>query len=67
MSDCLFCKIAAGEIPSDKVRESGELFAFRDIAPAGTNTHSCRSKTTYRLPGGSERSGAARFDAVCDP
>jgi histidine triad (HIT) family protein len=33
MSDCLFCKIAAGEIPSDKVRESGELFAFRDIVP----------------------------------
>ena len=33
MSDCLFCKIAAGEIPSDKVRETVELFAFRDIAP----------------------------------
>ena len=33
MSDCLFCKIAAGEIPSDKVRETEEWFAFRDIAP----------------------------------
>ena len=33
MSDCLFCKIAAGKIPSDKVRETAELFAFRDIAP----------------------------------
>ena len=33
MSDCLFCKIAGGEIPSDKVYEDDELFAFRDISP----------------------------------
>ena len=31
--DCLFCKIAAGEIPSQKVYEDGEILAFRDIAP----------------------------------
>ncbi|MBQ6527926.1 MAG: histidine triad nucleotide-binding protein [Clostridia bacterium] len=31
--DCLFCKIAAGEIPSTKVYEDDEFFAFRDIAP----------------------------------
>lgn len=31
--DCLFCKIAAGEIPSEKVYEDDELFAFRDIDP----------------------------------
>lgn len=34
MSDCLFCKIAAGEIPSDTVYESDEVVAFRDINPA---------------------------------
>ncbi len=30
---CLFCKIAAGEIPSKKVYEDDELFAFEDINP----------------------------------
>jgi len=30
---CLFCKIAAGEIPSEKVGENGEAFAFLDIRP----------------------------------
>ena len=31
--DCLFCKIAAGEIPSTKVYEDAQVLAFRDIAP----------------------------------
>ena len=34
MSDCLFCKIAAGEIPSTKVYEDDHVFAFNDINPA---------------------------------
>ena len=33
MSDCLFCKIIAGEIPSTKVYEDDSVLAFRDIAP----------------------------------
>ncbi len=33
MSDCLFCKIARGEIPSKKVYEDAQVFAFRDIQP----------------------------------
>lgn len=33
MDNCLFCKIAAGEIPSTKVYEDETVFAFRDIAP----------------------------------
>ena len=33
MSDCLFCKIAAGEIPSNKVYEDDICYAFYDIAP----------------------------------
>jgi histidine triad (HIT) family protein len=33
-SDCLFCKIVAGEIPSDRVAESERSIAFRDINPA---------------------------------
>ncbi len=31
--DCLFCKIVAGEIPSNKVYEDDLVLAFRDIAP----------------------------------
>ncbi len=30
---CLFCKIAAGEIPSSKVYEDETILAFRDIHP----------------------------------
>ena len=33
MSNCLFCKIIAGEIPSTKVYEDDLVLAFRDIAP----------------------------------
>ena len=33
MSDCLFCKIIAGDIPSDKVYEDELCYAFKDIAP----------------------------------
>jgi histidine triad (HIT) family protein len=33
MSDCLFCRIAAGEVPADVVAESDRALAFRDINP----------------------------------
>lgn len=33
MSDCLFCRIIAGEIPSTRVYEDEETYAFRDINP----------------------------------
>ena len=33
MEDCLFCKIAAGEIPSKKVYEDENVYAFHDINP----------------------------------
>ena len=33
MSDCLFCSIIAGDIPSAKVYEDESVFAFRDINP----------------------------------
>ena len=31
--DCLFCKIAAGEIPSTKVYEDEYVYCFKDIEP----------------------------------
>lgn len=33
MSECLFCKIIAGQIPSKKVYEDDKAFAFEDIRP----------------------------------
>lgn len=33
MSDCIFCKIAAGDIPSSKIYEDDDVIAFKDIHP----------------------------------
>ena len=33
MDDCIFCKIIAGEIPSQKMYEDDYVYAFRDINP----------------------------------
>ncbi len=33
MEDCLFCRIARGDIPSRKVYEDDDVLAFRDINP----------------------------------
>lgn len=33
MTDCIFCKIAAGEIPSRKLYEDEDILAFHDIHP----------------------------------
>lgn len=33
MDNCIFCKIIAGEIPSAKVYEDGEIVIFKDIEP----------------------------------
>ncbi len=34
MSDCIFCKIISGEIPSKKVYEDEQVYAFEDLKPA---------------------------------
>ena len=33
MSDCIFCKIASGEIPATVVARTDRLVAFRDVGP----------------------------------
>lgn len=33
MNDCIFCKIASGEIPAQKVFEDDTVIAFRDLSP----------------------------------
>ncbi|MDR1955929.1 MAG: histidine triad nucleotide-binding protein [Treponema sp.] len=35
MSDCIFCNIASGEIPAQKLYEDDEILAFRDVSPQG--------------------------------
>ena len=37
MSDCLFCKIAAGEIPSNQLYTDDKVVAFHDINPEAPN------------------------------
>jgi histidine triad (HIT) family protein len=33
MTDCLFCRVAAGDVPATLVHSDGEVVAFRDINP----------------------------------
>lgn len=33
MDDCIFCKIAAGDIPADMIYEDDKVVAFRDLNP----------------------------------
>lgn len=49
MEDCLFCKTAAGEIPSNKLFEDDKLLAFYDIDP-GLRIFSSSRSSTLRLP-----------------
>lgn len=38
MTDCLFCRILAGEVPSEEVASNKDAYAFRDISP-GAPSH----------------------------
>ena len=49
MSDCLFCKIIAGEIPSSKVYEDDVCYAFNDIAPQAPTHFPGDPKGPHRL------------------
>jgi histidine triad (HIT) family protein len=66
--DCLFCKIVAGEIPSDRVLETDDVIAFRDIAPQAP-THVLviprrHIPDAHALTDGDRPLLAALFDAV---
>ncbi len=48
MSECIFCKIIAGEIPSYKVYEDDDFFAFLDISPLNLGHTLIIPKKHYR-------------------
>lgn len=48
MSDCIFCKIVAGEIPSSKVYEDDQVLAFLDITQVTKGHTLVIPKTHYR-------------------
>ena len=60
MSDCVFCRIAAGEIPARRVAESPRVLAFRDLAPQAP-TH------VLLIPKEHVASSAAELGAVHGP
>ena len=49
-SDCLFCKIVKGDIPSSKIYEDDDIFAFNDINPqAPTHILICPKKHIEKI------------------
>lgn len=62
MQDCLFCKMAAGDIPVSKVYEDDTVLAFHDIDPQAPVHFLVSPKhTSLRLPpdAGEQRGGSA--------
>ena len=48
MDDCIFCKIAGGEIPSEKILETDNFFAIKDIHPKTQGHSIVISKKHYK-------------------
>ena len=48
MSDCLFCKIIAGEIPAETIYQDDDVLAFRDISPQAPTHFLVIPKKHYR-------------------
>lgn len=48
MENCIFCKIVSGEIPSHKVYEDSDFFAFLDINPKSAGHTQVIPKKHYR-------------------
>ncbi len=49
MSDCLFCKFANGEMPTDKVFENDDFIIIRDIEPKAENHFLAIPKRHFKL------------------
>ena len=62
-TDCLFCRIVAGEIPSTRVHEDDEVIAFRDIAPRAPTHVLVIPRRHVALGGGPHARRTARCSA----
>lgn len=62
--DCLFCKIAAGEIPSTKVYEDENVYAFRDINPQAP-THILVIPREHIVSAGAVNTDNSAYAAKC--
>ena len=49
MENCIFCKIASGEIPSPRLYEDDKMIVIRDIEPKAKLHYLCIPKTHFAL------------------
>ncbi|MBQ8885111.1 MAG: histidine triad nucleotide-binding protein [Clostridia bacterium] len=49
MENCIFCKIVAGEIPSPRFYEDGDMIVIKDIEPKAKLHYLCIPKTHFAL------------------
>ncbi len=49
MTDCIFCKIIKGEIPSNKMYEDENMIIFKDIDPKAEKHYLCVPKSHFKL------------------
>lgn len=68
MSDCLFCKIITGEIPSNKVFENKNVYAFEDINPMAKDhflfIHKNHSKNVNEMTRSNSKELTEIFEAI---
>ncbi|MDA8372197.1 MAG: histidine triad nucleotide-binding protein [Nocardiopsaceae bacterium] len=62
--DCLFCKIVAGEVPAEIVREGGSTVAFRDINPQAPTHVLVIPRDHYPDAGAAGRAGVGIMDEI---
>ena len=67
MEDCLFCKIIAGEIPSKKVYEDDDVYAFYDIDPQAPTHFLVIPSSIFRLQRQSHRKTASLWQSALKP
>lgn len=64
MADCLFCKIAAKDVPATVVRETDTTLAFRDVSPQAPTHVLVVPKTHYQDVGELSRDADAAADLL---
>ena len=47
--DCIFCKIIAGEIPSERIYEDDKMIIIKDIDPKAARHYLCIPKSHFQL------------------